>query len=180
MRRPRRFSSILALLALAAAPLAAAKPSAKPSAKAAEKSADTEKPKSPMNAASFSGLELRAIGPALMSGRIADLAIDPRSSDVRYVAVASGGVWKATNAGTTWEPLFEHQDTYSIGCITLDPTNPDVVWVGSGENDAARHIGWGDGVYVSRDGGAHWEHRGLEHSEHISKIVVDPRDPDTV
>ncbi len=133
-----------------------------------------------MKAETFKGLELRNIGPALMSGRIADLAIDPRNPDVRYVAVGSGGVWKTVNSGTTWTPVFDHETSYSIGCVTLDPSDPDVVWVGTGENVGGRHVGYGDGVYRSEDGGAHWEKRGLEHSEHVSKIVVDPRDPATV
>ncbi|MCK5379791.1 MAG: glycosyl hydrolase, partial [Acidobacteria bacterium] len=97
-----------------------------------------------------------------------------------YVAVGSGGVWKTTNAGTTWTPIFEDQAVYSIGCLTLDPRNHNTVWVGTGENVAGRHVGFGDGVYRSRDGGASWEKLGLDHSQHISKIIVDPRDSDRI
>jgi photosystem II stability/assembly factor-like uncharacterized protein len=131
-------------------------------------------------AKTFEGLKLRNLGPAFMSGRIADVAIEPGDPSTWYVAVGSGGVWKTTNAGTTWTPLFDKETSYSIGCVTLDPTNPHVVWVGTGENVGGRHVGFGDGVYRSRDGGAHWENLGLRASEHISKIVVHPKDPDVV
>jgi photosystem II stability/assembly factor-like uncharacterized protein len=131
-------------------------------------------------AKTFKGLELRSIGPALMSGRIADIAIDPADPSVWYVAVGSGGVWKTVNAGTTWTPVFDEEGSYSIGCVTLDPGNPSVVWVGTGENVGGRHVGFGDGVYRSADGGASWTNLGLEESEHISKIIVHPEDPDTV
>ena len=128
----------------------------------------------------FAGLELRGIGPALMSGRIADIAIHPENRSTWYVAAGSGGVWKTTNAGTTWTPIFDDQPSYSIGCLALDPGNPEVVWVGTGENVSGRHVGWGDGVYRSADGGATWSHVGLAASEHLAKIVVDPRDPQVV
>ena len=126
------------------------------------------------------GLTLRSIGPALMGGRIADIAVNPRDRSTWYVAVGSGGLWKTTNAGTTWQPVFDKQPSYSIGVVTLDPTNPDIVWVGTGENVSGRHIGWGDGVYRSRDAGQSWERMGLERSEHIGKILVDPRDGNVV
>jgi photosystem II stability/assembly factor-like uncharacterized protein len=128
----------------------------------------------------FDGLKLRGIGPALMSGRIADIAIDPADPSVWYVAVGSGGVWKTVNAGTTWTPLFDKQPSYSIGCVTLDPSNRHVVWVGTGENVGGRHVGFGDGVYRSGDGGASWENVGLRDSQHVSKIVVHPKDPGVV
>ena len=134
----------------------------------------------PMSSATFKGLELRNIGPALMSGRIADIAIMPGDPATWYVAVGSGGVWKTTNAGTTWTPIFDDQPSYSIGAIGLDPTNPHTVWVGTGENVGGRHAGFGDGIYRSKDGGASWEHLGLEDSDHISKIIVHPEDPNTV
>ena len=136
---------------------------------------DSETPPAP-----FSGLELRPLGPALMSGRIADIAIDPENTSTWYVAVGSGGVWKTTNAGTTWTPIFDDQAVYSIGCVTLDPNNRNTVWVGTGENVSGRHVGFGDGVYRSRDAGASWEKLGLENSQHISKIIIDPRDSDRV
>jgi hypothetical protein len=115
----------------------------------------------------FSGLELRSIGPALTSGRIADLAVDPHDPRVWFVAVASGGVWKTSNAGTTFTPVFDGEGSYSIGCVTIDPRNSLVVWVGSGENNSQRSVSMGDGVYKSVDGGKHWKNVGLGKSEHI-------------
>ncbi len=125
-------------------------------------------------------LKLRSIGPASMSGRISDIAVHPRDRSVWYVAAGSGGVWKTTNAGTTWTPVFEDQPSYSIGEITIDPGNPEVVWVGSGENVSGRHVGWGDGVYRSRDAGRTWQRVGLAASQHIGRILVDPRNGNVV
>ncbi|MCL4846079.1 MAG: glycosyl hydrolase [Acidobacteria bacterium] len=133
-----------------------------------------------LTGAAFDGLELRGLGPAFMSGRIADIAIDPSRPSTWYVAVGSGGLWKTVNAGTTWTPVFDGQGSYSIGCVTLDPSNPNAVWVGTGEDVGGRHVGFGDGVYRSRDGGASWEHLGLRDSQHIARIVVHPDDPDVV
>ncbi len=133
-----------------------------------------------LQASAFSALELRSIGPALRSGRISDLAIHPEDRNTWYVAAGSGGVWKTTNFGTTWEDIFADQPSYSIGAVTLDPTNPEIVWVGTGENSSGRHVGFGDGVYKSLDGGKSWENMGLESSEHIGKIVVHPEDGNVV
>ncbi len=126
----------------------------------------------------FQGLQLRSIGPAFMSGRIADIALHPTDRNIWYVAVGSGGVWKTGNAGTTWKPLFDKQTSYSIGCVTIDPGNPHVIWVGTGENVGGRHVGYGDGVYRSRDGGKSWKNMGLKESHHISKIVIHPNNSD--
>lgn len=133
-----------------------------------------------MNAGTLSGLKFRSIGPALMSGRICDFAVNPENHAQYYVAVCSGGVWKTDNAGTTFEPIFDSQDSYSIGCVTIDPNNPYTVWVGSGENNSQRSVSFGDGVYRSRDGGQSWKNVGLKESEHIGNIVVDPRDSNVV
>ncbi len=122
----------------------------------------------------FSGLKFRSIGPAFMSGRIADIAIHPENNSIWYVAVGSGGVWKTMNAGTTWEPIFDKQSSYSIGCVTIDENNPNIVWVGTGENIGGRHVGYGDGIYVSKDAGKSWKNVGLKNSEHISKIIIHP------
>ncbi|HEX4935718.1 MAG TPA: hypothetical protein VFV33_21205, partial [Gemmatimonadaceae bacterium] len=135
---------------------------------------------SPIPPAAVSGLPLRSIGPALMGGRIADLAVHPRDRHTWYVAAGSGGVWKTTNAGVTFSPIFDAQSSYSIGALAIDPTNPEVVWVGTGENVSGRHVGWGDGVYRSRDGGRSWQRMGLPQSQHVAKILVDPRDGNTV
>ncbi len=139
-----------------------------------------EQTKDLFSSATFAGLKLRSLGPALMSGRIGDLAVDPSNPARYFVAVASGGVWKTENAGTTFEPVFDGEASYSIGCVTLDPNNPHVVWVGSGENNSQRSVSWGDGVYKSLDGGKTWKNMGLKKSEHIGMIRVDPRNSNVV
>lgn len=144
-----------------------------------EKKADEENDKA-LSAKTFAGLKLRTIGPGFLSGRICDFAINPENESEYYVAVCSGGVWKTENAGVTYKPIFDGQASYSIGCITLDPNNPHTVWVGSGENNSQRSVSFGDGVYRSRDGGKSWENLGLKESEHIGKIIVDPRDSNIV
>ena len=128
----------------------------------------------------MSALSLREVGPAVAGGRISDIAVHPTRRSTWYVAVGSGGLWKTTNAGTTWTPIFDEQPSYSIGSVALDPTNPDVVWVGTGENVSGRHVAWGSGVYRSRDGGSTWQNVGLEASEHIGKILIHPDDGNTV
>jgi len=137
-----------------------------------------KKANTPMAESTFKGLKLRNVGPAFTSGRIADLAIHPEDDNVWYVAVGSGGVWKTENAGTTWKPIFDDQPVYSTGCITLDPSNPHTVWLGTGENVGGRHVGFGDGIYKSPDGGKTWKNMGLKKSEHISKIIVHPENSD--
>lgn len=150
-------------------------------ARAADKKADAKsEKKSAWSADTFAGIELRGIGPALTSGRIVDVAVDPRNKHTWYVATASSGVWKTVNSGVTWSPIFDGEASYSTGCVTIDPNNPLVVWVGSGENNSQRSVAYGDGVYKSADGGASWENMGLKASEHIGKIVVDPRDSKVV
>ncbi|MGB0513521.1 MAG: WD40/YVTN/BNR-like repeat-containing protein, partial [Wenzhouxiangellaceae bacterium] len=128
----------------------------------------------------LAGLKLRTIGPAFMSGRVADIALHPENRNVWYVAVGSGGVWKTTNSGTTWDSIFDGQSSYSIGTITLDPSNPNTVWVGTGENIGGRHVGYGDGIYVSHDAGGTWKNMGLQASERIGKIIIHPEDSDTI
>ena len=110
----------------------------------------------------YSGLKFRSIGPALMSGRISDIVIHPENENVWYVTAGSGGVWKTENSGTSWNSIFDGQKSYSIGCITLDPQNPNVVWVGTGENVGGRHVAYGDGIYKSEDGGKSWKNMGLK------------------
>lgn len=131
-------------------------------------------------AKAVSGLKMRGVGPAVMGGRIADIAVSPTHESIWYVAVGSGGLWKTTNRGITWSPVFDSQQSYSIGTVTVDPNNPEIVWVGTGENVSGRHVGWGDGVYKSTNGGKSWENVGLPKSEHIGKIIVDPRNSNTV
>lgn len=132
------------------------------------------------SSAVFSGLKFRSIGPAFMSGRIADVAIHPHNNNIWYVAVGSGGVWKTMNSGTTWIPLFDNQKSYSIGCLAIDPLNPNTVWVGTGENVGGRHVGYGDGIYRTDDGGATWKNMGLKESHHISKIIIHPSNSNIV
>jgi photosystem II stability/assembly factor-like uncharacterized protein len=126
------------------------------------------------------GLPLRNIGPASTPGRVADIAVDPRNRNVWYVATASSGLWKTQNRGISWKPVFDDQGSYSLGCVTLDPNNPDIVWLGTGENQALRSVSFGDGVYKSTDGGQTWQHMGLRDSEHSGKILVDPHNSDVV
>lgn len=133
-----------------------------------------------LSSATFSGLSFRSIGPAVTSGRIADFAVDPNNSSTYYVAAAAGGVWKTVNKGITFDPIFESQGSYSIGCVTIDPTNTNVVWVGSGENNNQRSVSYGDGVYKSEDAGKTWVNKGLKNSEHIAKVVVDPTNGNTI
>ncbi len=128
----------------------------------------------------FSGLKFRNIGPATTSGRIVDIAVNPNNADEYYLAVACGGVWKTENHGTTYSPIFDDQASYSIGCISLAPSNPKIVWVGSGENNGQRSVSYGDGVYKSEDGGKSWKNMGLGTSEHIGKIIIHPTNPDIV
>jgi len=135
--------------------------------------------KSPFEEA-FSRLEWRNIGPANMGGRIADVEGVPGDPNVVYVASASGGLWKTTNGGVTWKPIFERQGTISIGDIALAPGNPDVVWVGTGESNVRNSVSFGDGVYKSTDAGKTWQHMGLKDTEHISAIVINPQNPDIV
>ena len=126
------------------------------------------------------GMSFRNIGPAFMTGRISDIAKDPNNQSTWYVATASSNVWKTTNNGTTWKPIFDGYGSYSTGCITIDPNNSNVIWLGTGENQSQRSVGWGDGVYKSTDGGKSWNNMGLQSSEHIGRIVVDPRNSDVV
>ena len=132
------------------------------------------------NEVSLDAFSFRNVGPAFLSGRIADIAVHPNNESVWYVAVGSGGVWKTQNAGTTWTPIFDDQSTYSTGSVALDPSNPEIVWVGSGENVGGRHVAYGDGVFRSLNGGKTWENMGLKNSEHISEIIVHPDNSDVV
>lgn len=145
-----------------------------------KKEKEPEKVSSPIEKVAITGLKFRAIGPAITSGRISDVAVHPSNKYVQYIATSSGGVWKTVNNGTTYQPIFDSQGSYSIGCVTIDPNNPSVVWVGSGENNNQRSVAYGDGLYKSEDDGASWKKVGLENSEHIGKIIVHPTNSDIV
>lgn len=128
----------------------------------------------------INAFKFRNVGPAFLSGRIADIAIHPDNNNHWYVAVGSAGVWKTENAGTTWTPLFDNQKSYSTGCVSIDPSSPSTVWVGSGENVGGRHVGYGDGIYRSDDDGKSWKNMGLGKSEHISKIIIHPENSEII
>jgi len=145
-----------------------------------KKPAQSNTSKDNFESSTFDALKFRSIGPAVTSGRIADMAVNPNNPKEYFVAVAAGGVWKTGNAGITYEPVFDGEGSYSTGCVTIDPTNSNVVWLGSGENNNQRSASYGDGVYKSEDGGKSWKNMGLKNSEHIGMITIDPRDPNTV
>ncbi len=149
------------------------------SAAAPDKKKEDEK-KGGMTADTFSGLKFRSIGPAVASGRVMSIAVNPKNKVEYYVGVASGGVWKTVNDGTTWTPVFEKEGSYSIGWVELDPNDPAVVWVGTGESNSQRSVSYGDGIYRSDDGGKNWTNLGLKKSEHIGRVVIDPRDSKVV
>ena len=134
----------------------------------------------PFDASTVSSLNFRLVGPALTSGRISDLAINPKNQDVWYISAASGGVWKTTNHGTTFSPIFDNYGSFSIACVELAPSNPNTVWVGTGENNNQRAVSYGDGVYKSLDGGKSFTNMGLKTSEHIGNIIIHPTDENTV
>ncbi|MEJ2188829.1 MAG: glycosyl hydrolase, partial [Acidobacteriota bacterium] len=128
----------------------------------------------------FANLEWRNIGPVNMSGRVADVEGVAGNPRVVWVGSASGGVWKTTDGGLTFEPVFDEQPIASIGDIGVAPSNPDVVYVGTGESAVRNSVSFGNGVYKTTDGGQTWTHVGLDDTRHISKVLVHPNDPDTV
>ena len=147
---------------------------------AQEEQGEKEEKKDSTLADLISGLKWRSMGPAFTSGRIADFAVNPQNHNEYYIAVASGNIWKTTNAGTTFEPVFDKYGAYAIGCLALDPNNPFVVWTGTGENNHQRALGYGDGVYKTTDGGKNWKNMGLKESRQIGEIVIDPRNSNIV
>ncbi len=165
LKHTARVAAALALTGAATAP-----------ALAADGSAEAKTPP----ASAFDGLRARSIGPAMTSGRICDFAMNPERPAEFFVASCSGGVWKTDNNGVTFTPVFDHEGSYSIGVVEIDPNNPNVVWVGTGENNSQRSVSFGDGVYKSLDGGRTWKRMGLADSEHIGMIAIDPRDSDVV
>jgi len=146
----------------------------------AQSDKDKKEVKDPINAELFGNFKMRSIGPATTSGRISDIAIHPCEPTTWYVTVACGNVWKTTNAGASFEPIFDGYGSYSIGCVTIDPNNKHIVWIGTGENNSQRSVGYGDGIYKSIDGGKSFKKMGLDKSEHIGKIIVDPKNSDVI
>src|ERR1041385_3488674 len=125
----------------------------------------------------FEAMRVRNVGPTT-GGRISDIAVDPRNSSIWYVAAASSGLWKTTNHGVSFSPIFDNYGSFSLGAVTIDPNNSSVVWLGTGENNAQRSVDFGDGVYKSTDAGRSWTNMGLRNSEHIAKVLIDPRNSD--
>lgn len=142
--------------------------------------AQNKEKKDSVDSGLFNSLKWRNIGPAVTSGRISDFAVNPQNNSEYYVAVASGHVWKTTNRGTTFEPVFDNYGAYSIGCVVMDPNNNNVVWIGTGENNHQRALGYGNGVYKTTDGGKSWKNMGLKESRQIGDIVIDPRNSNIV
>jgi photosystem II stability/assembly factor-like uncharacterized protein len=140
----------------------------------AQKKTPTPIEKPPFDAGTVGALSFRMVGPALTSGRVVDIAVHPTNKDTWYVAAAAGGVWLTQNHGITFEPIFDNYGSYSIGCLAIAPSNPNTVWVGSGENNNQRSVSYGDGIYKSVDGGKSFTNMGLKNTEHIGKIVVHP------
>ncbi len=125
-------------------------------------------------------MKLRSIGPANMGGRIDDFAVVENNPHIIYAGIASGGVWKTTNNGVTWEPIFDVQETSSIGDVTVAPSNPDIIWVGTGEPNNRQSSSWGNGIYKSSDGGKTWKNMGLVETHHIGRVVIHPKNSDIV
>ena len=129
-------------------------------------------------AAQFQDLRFRAIGPTVMGGRIHDIEALPTNPAVMYVASASGGLWKSVNKGTTWTPIFDDQPVSTFGDVAIAPSNPDIVWAGTGEQNNRQSTSWGNGMYRSIDAGKTWTHLGLENTRHIGRVRVHPTNPD--
>lgn len=118
----------------------------------------------------YKNIKLRNIGPAVTGGRVSDFAFNPNNPAQYYVATAAGGIWKTDNAGTTWKPIFDNETSFSLGDITMDPNNTQVIWAGSGENNSQRSVAYGDGVYKSEDGGNSWNNVGLKTQNTLVKF----------
>jgi len=129
-----------------------------------------------VSSAVLKGMAFRSIGPTLTTGRISDVEVDPKNSSVYYAATSVGGLWKSANRGVTWTPIFDSGGSFNLCCVVIDPKDSNVVWLGTGENSNPRSSMYGDGVYKSTDAGATWQRVGLETSEHIGRILIDPRD----
>ena len=145
-----------------------------------EAAKEPEKKEAGLTSSTFGGLSFRSIGPAWASGRISDFAVNPKDHSEIYVGVGAGNIWKTTNNGTSWSPIFDKYGAYAIGCLKMDPENPSVIWAGTGENTHQRQLGYGDGIYKSEDGGASWKNMGLKDSRQIGMIEIDPRNTDVV
>src|SRR5438094_1429065 len=128
----------------------------------------------------FKAIAFRSLGPSVTTGRVSDVDIDPKNPNVWYVASASGGLFKTENRGNTFAPIFDQGGSFSLGAVKVDPKDSNVVWLGTGENNNQRSVAFGDGVYKSLDAGKTWKRMGLENSEHIQNIIIDPRNSSVV
>lgn len=137
-------------------------------------------PAAPTTPEALAGVAFRSLGPGLTSGRISDVEVDPGNPSIWYAAASSGNLWKTENRGNTWSAIFEAHGSYSLGVVVVDPKNSNVVWLGTGENNNQRSVGFGDGLYKSTDAGKSWKRMGLENSEHIQNILIDPRNSNVV
>ena len=149
----------------------------------AQKKTDTlTRPKGPdsLKNISLSGLAFRSIGPAVTGGRVVDLAVNPRNAREYYVASGDGSLWKTMNNGITFSSAFENQGSYSMGCVRIDPSNSNTIWVGTGESNNQGNVMYGDGIYKSEDGAKSWKNMGLSNSEHIGGIAIDPHNSNIV
>ena len=142
-----------------------------------QKKKEKKKDENPI-ASALKSFKFRGVGPAFMSGRIADIAIDETNENVWYVAVGSGGVWKTENSGTTYKPIFDNESTYSTGCVTIDPNDPSIIWLGTGENVGGRHVAYGDGVLYDSSGN-NWNVRNEQSALHTSHHIEDDRTANT-
>src|SRR6266542_1532268 len=133
-----------------------------------------------LDSQTLKGLELRSLGPALATGRVQDVEIDPKNPSVWYIATAFGGLWKTTNRGTTFTPVFDSGGSFTLCCVAVDPKNSNVVWLGTGENASQRSAHFGDGIYKSTDAGKTWRRMGLAASEHLGQLLIDPRNSNIV
>jgi len=149
-------------------------------AESANRSDRPEKPKELFTSQTLRALQWREIGPAVQGGRVVDFAVDLKDKRTIYAAVATGGLWKTTNAGTTWKAVYSNEKTASLGDVALDPSDSNIVWLGTGEANNQRSSSWGDGLYRSVSGGKKWQHVGLEKTGHIGRILVHPKDGKTV
>jgi photosystem II stability/assembly factor-like uncharacterized protein len=150
---------------------------------AGESQGQTSTPAAPadrLTAEVLSGLTFRSIGPVIQTGRVQDIAIDPKNPNTWYVAAAFGGLWKTVNRGATFTPIFDDGGAFNLCCVVIDPKDSKVLWLGTGENKSQRSAHFGDGIYKSMDAGQTWKRMGLEKSEHIGQILIDPRNSNVV
>ena len=173
-------ASILAVAATAPIIPAHAQARTRPTPATPDSALASAKPDSAPPGGPFDRLHFRSIGPATMSGRIDDIAVSERDPRIFYIAAATGGLWKTTNNGVSLTPVFDSAGMASIGAVTIPADDPNLVWVGTGENNNRQSSSWGDGVYKSTDGGKSWTSMGLRDSKQIARIVIDPIDHDVV